>query len=549
MQVIGIDGSTQGIVNIRDFGAAGNGVTNDTAAIQDALFSTPRTGVTWIPPGVYLFSAPLEMLSGRRFGGPGTLKAAPISAWLGSPYYGITNENRDASVITDENIQIFDLTMDYTNIPASEGDGTQHTIYIRKARDVRIENITTIGGASATALLGCDNTIELGNTYLDFRNCGPDAWDGPRNRRVIGCHIESGDGFSVAQMVNFNPNPTSGPSTGYVADGFVFKGNTVISHETSATPCQIEQLVGAGASVRNVVVSGNVFVNSYLVLRGDVSGAVIDGNTFSNFQGNLEAITSYPRSGGNPGVIIVSNNIIRDPHTDAGVVGVIRVQSDKAQIFNNFIFGTDYTAAPIYTGAPTVGQIFGNHADVPQVAGHLQTGMIIPNGSANFYGWTDTGGAFLRMLLQSDNNWVMLGTNAAGNPRTIAGMFQRSNTSDFIWEVPVRFRAETRYTPTLVAATGTNIGTAASLSAATNYVKVTSCTTGVADGVALSANLAKPQTITNATADPLNVYPNNSGFGTINGGAVGAPVVLAPGKSMTLFQHEDNSFWVVSDYA
>ena len=41
-------------VNVRDFGAAGNGVHEDTAAIQAAICFLPEGGRLWFPPGTYL---------------------------------------------------------------------------------------------------------------------------------------------------------------------------------------------------------------------------------------------------------------------------------------------------------------------------------------------------------------------------------------------------------------------------------------------------------------------------------------------------------------
>jgi len=54
--------STSGAsVNVRAYGASGDGATDDTAAIQAALDAVPATGgVVQIPPGSYLISAPLR---------------------------------------------------------------------------------------------------------------------------------------------------------------------------------------------------------------------------------------------------------------------------------------------------------------------------------------------------------------------------------------------------------------------------------------------------------------------------------------------------------
>ncbi|ORL15422.1 glycosyl hydrolase family 28-related protein [Prescottella equi] len=57
-------------VNVRDFGAVGNAVTDDTAAIQAAIDSLPEVGGTvYIPRGTYLISAAIELRNALRIVG------------------------------------------------------------------------------------------------------------------------------------------------------------------------------------------------------------------------------------------------------------------------------------------------------------------------------------------------------------------------------------------------------------------------------------------------------------------------------------------------
>jgi hypothetical protein len=49
-----------GLFNVRDFGAVGDGTTDDTVAIQAAInAATPSAGTVFVPPGIYLLSQPL----------------------------------------------------------------------------------------------------------------------------------------------------------------------------------------------------------------------------------------------------------------------------------------------------------------------------------------------------------------------------------------------------------------------------------------------------------------------------------------------------------
>src|ERR1700693_5352198 len=58
------------VYNVKNFGAKGDGVTDDTAAIQTALNTVPRNSELFFPPGQYLQSSPLIMSTGITMSGP-----------------------------------------------------------------------------------------------------------------------------------------------------------------------------------------------------------------------------------------------------------------------------------------------------------------------------------------------------------------------------------------------------------------------------------------------------------------------------------------------
>ena len=497
-------GDDRRVVGVLAFGAVGDGTTDDTTAIQAALDAVPAGGTVIIPGGyTFRFRSTLFIKSDTTLAGGGILSVLPVGDWVGgSPYRGMSNVNQAATDITDENITLRSITVDMTSLGVQ--NGTEHCVRIRKARNVRIINCNMIGGASSVALLGCHNTLEDGNTYLDFTNCGSDHWDGIGNTRVLGCHIEATD---AKQMVNFNPEESTATVTGLSAEAFTMTGNTIICHAATGFrgACQIEPLL-AGNTLKNVTITGNIFKNSYLVLRGDVRGAVVSANTFSDFTTENSVIFCTSRAGTDfPEGLVITGNTIRDALTASPAEGVIVARSNSAIVTGNIIIGTAYTA-PSITGVATNMQSFLNFVEGSDVVGRVRGGARLLNGANHYWGWTDTGGSFPRMRLQDDDNWVWLSTNASGNDRTVASLLARSDTATLRWSVPMRWQNYTyAFHAAGLTATGSTSGGALVLAANINQVSTVASGTGVR--FPAQSFYGGDMTVINDGAEALKVYP------------------------------------------
>src|SRR5690606_29334692 len=58
--------------DVRDFGAVGDGVADDTAAIQACIDAAGDTGAVLFPPGIFYITAPLVLRAGTELRGAGT---------------------------------------------------------------------------------------------------------------------------------------------------------------------------------------------------------------------------------------------------------------------------------------------------------------------------------------------------------------------------------------------------------------------------------------------------------------------------------------------
>jgi hypothetical protein len=159
-------------IDVTAFGAAGDGTTNDTAEINDAIDNLPATGgVLFFPPGVYLVTAddpaPFTLPAGTRVLGSGrhatTIKtdddpgaAARIFNVTGgerAEFYDLTIQGPDTFDVSDD---------DVSGIAGLSGDNT--TIYCNNVRFLRL-NVALRQGVG-------DQLIELDNCELDGDDIG-----------------------------------------------------------------------------------------------------------------------------------------------------------------------------------------------------------------------------------------------------------------------------------------------------------------------------------------------------------------------------------------
>ncbi|KAL9011244.1 MAG: hypothetical protein Q9173_003896 [Seirophora scorigena] len=140
--------------NVKDFGAKGDGTTDDTAAINNAIATGDRCGLgcdsstttpafVYFPPGTYMVSKPLIQLYYTQFVGDAvnipTIKATPSFKGMAvidaDPY----TEGGDNWYTNQNNFfrQIRNLVIDLTAMPASAGAG----IHWQVAQATGLQNI------------------------------------------------------------------------------------------------------------------------------------------------------------------------------------------------------------------------------------------------------------------------------------------------------------------------------------------------------------------------------------------------------------------------
>lgn len=482
--------TASGGINVVDYGAKGDGVTDDTAALQAAANAIPASGGTlYVPRGTYLISGTIFLKSSTlmRGDGAGSVILASATGWVaGTTYQLVMNQNYLATTITDHDIAVENLQFDFgsmpNNLPPAGTHGAYHAVNFYYARNVQVRFCLFQGRGTmndATAICACDTSLVEGCVAYGMVNASYDHWLNPQNARVVNCFASG-----AYPCVFFNPEPDMGPGPGNAANNYLLSGCTLINTRTTAINiCQLEPL-DTGTTVSNITVTGNHFVNAGVYTRGAVTGVVIADNTFSGIAGCpvIDAELAY---GVTPEGVVISGNVIENPASSGP--SPIHVPVAGAVLIGNRITGTAYGSVPgIDTGtaaAVVVGNSVSNGRTTATAAVSATGNVAVANGQG--FTWFDSAGSPVQISLAPDNHYLWYGTNATGGQRLMMDMYQRSASSAMNWSIPLTFAAglgawgsgAPASKPTVTGAKGGNAALASLMTALVAYGLVTDSTT------------------------------------------------------------------------
>ena len=145
-----------GFNNVKDFGAVGNGIADDTAAIQDCIEQSAGVATVYFPPGVFKLTASLRVVSQSRLVGHGALSVIKADPAVTQPTIINTFDNGQTGF---DDITIEDLTLDSNNktsvyaikLHAPEADLSRR-IFIRRV-EVKNHTLAAPAGSNPGAVI------------------------------------------------------------------------------------------------------------------------------------------------------------------------------------------------------------------------------------------------------------------------------------------------------------------------------------------------------------------------------------------------------------
>ncbi len=177
-------------VSVKDFGAVGDGVTDDTAAIQAAITAA---NAVYFPAGTYLTNV-VTLDANTMLHGDGASSIIKQSASFVGSSQGSLYANSGSAGSQVNNIIIRDLRVEGTNIAAPTFSQFKHLVSLNGVQNALVENVQFIGfqGDGLYIGSGISGGDERHNTNVIVKNC---FFDGVNKENRNGLSVIDCDGF------------------------------------------------------------------------------------------------------------------------------------------------------------------------------------------------------------------------------------------------------------------------------------------------------------------------------------------------------------------
>lgn len=284
--------------SVLDFGAVGNGVADDTLAIQAALDS--GASVINFPQGTYLIDGGLTLTAPNT-----TLVCTGATIKLKN-----NASSTEMLTITGANCTVDGGTWDGNKANGNKGDGSllatfssfNVAMYADYCTTKNINSINTFGmgvKGFANFLSALNNRIRNTEHYGIFFDGS--ALVSHTGNRAIGNTIDMSEGLITTQNNGQGILFTAGSGQNQI--DWEISNNNIIGPQTSVD----DQAINLNVRGRNGIVSNNTTRYGSMGFSEGGANTVIDGNRFLDLVGSVRY--GIEPSGGN---IVISNNIVTE---------------------------------------------------------------------------------------------------------------------------------------------------------------------------------------------------------------------------------------------
>lgn len=285
-------------INVYSYGAVGNGMTDDTAAIQAAIDAASNGGTVLLPPGTYIIdpAVSLHLKTGVTIAGTGAGSILKVKSNSNVLNNIVKVEDADKVTLRD-----FTINGNRANQALSDAVAVHYGVYVAASNDCRVENIivhhtTGVGvhvyNSTGTIVTGCDSSH---NRYHGFE-CEQDTstvWQGNRSHHndrhgIFVSPGEVGGTGSVGNVIDSNSFDMNGSygiafgidaqgiSVGLTKDNVVTNNSVLRNAEYGVSIYRVDDTLVAG----NVVAYNGFFgIYLYQAERNQIVGNRLRNNS------------------------------------------------------------------------------------------------------------------------------------------------------------------------------------------------------------------------------------------------------------------------------
>ena len=305
------DGPFASWINAKDFGAKGDGITDDTAALQSAItYVAQNYAVLWLPHGTYRTTQTLHVLNLRSGQIVGEDPATTSIVWAGSSSSNAVALIDCSSCVT---YTIKRLTLDGAGLlPIDlliDGDGDSYSTK-GSLQDLRLK------GATKGILIGYAAEITIKRVLFDSLTAG--------------LSVENWDVNNVNIIDSLFKNCYDGVTNLYGEGGFYVSNNAFMGSRRADISVGN---AGVFAARNNVSVGSGLFF---------LSGA-IEASSQLTIQNNEITASGNPLEISNPGTVSLIDNVFHVPATVPLLVAKGNYPIDILSIGNSFQTQQPYT--------------------------------------------------------------------------------------------------------------------------------------------------------------------------------------------------------------
>ena len=281
------------VLDVRSFGARGNGTDDDTDAINAAIAAVPPGGTVYFPPGNYLHANFLRIA-----------KDAVTLAGKGATLYA-SQPDRGAIFLDGNRNTIQDLTI-ISAEPDARGDKLATSGIVIRGKDGRVlRNTISRSKSVGIRISGAQNYDVACNVVTDTLADGIHSTDGARGGLVRFNRVKNSgdDGISVvsynleqrASSIRIEDNSVEGLRWG--------RGISVIG--------SIDVQIRRNRISKVAMAAGVIVAREQAFGTPGARDVVISGNTISDIQQNIEPVPFAMRTG-HGGIEINSDSLLPD---------------------------------------------------------------------------------------------------------------------------------------------------------------------------------------------------------------------------------------------